>query len=138
MSWKEKAKEWGGGDFAFLSSDGEAIIFVVVDEPVLIKTKFKGKEQERIGCPVFTDEGFTLFVTGKRVFRKLSKLESRFAESAFMVVRHGLEGDVDSKYDVTILDDKAKTQQLLKAAKAGYKKDMLKEAVEAVKEVSEN
>lgn len=138
MSWKEKAKEWGGGDFTFLSSDGEVIIFVVVDEPVLIKTKFKKEEQERIGCPVFTDEGFALFVTGKRVFRKLTKFESRFAEAAFMVVRHGVEGDVNSKYDVTILDDKAKTHQLLKDAKAGYKKELLRDAVEAVKEVSDN
>ena len=34
--WKEKMKDWGGGDLTFLSSDGEVIMFVVVDEPQLL------------------------------------------------------------------------------------------------------
>lgn len=130
MSWKDKMKEWGGGDVTFLSSDGECIIFVVVDEPVLLTGKFKGKEQERIGCPVITDEGFLLFITGKRVARKLSKFETRFSDTAFMVVRHGESGDIDAKYDVTVMDDKAKTEHLLGLAKKEYKPAMLKQAVE--------
>lgn len=130
MGWKDKMKEWGGGDVTFLSSDGECIIFVVVDEPELLKGKFKGNEQERIGCPIVTDEGFLLFVTGKRVARKLSKFESRFKDTAFMVVRHGESGDINAKYDVTVMDDKAKTEQLLTLAKKEYKPAMLKQALE--------
>lgn len=135
MSWKEKAKDWGGGDFTFLSSDGECILFVVVDEPVLLKGVFKGKEQERIGCPVVTDEGFQLFVTGKRVFRKLSKFEPMFKTTAFMITRHGVEGDTNAKYPVVVLDDTAKTEQLLTIAKADYKPALLKQAIIDVQEV---
>jgi hypothetical protein len=138
MSWKEKAKEWGGGDFTFLSGDGDTIVFVVVDDPQQIKTTYKKQEQERIGCPVVTDEGFVLFVTGKRVFRKLSKFESRFADTAFIVTRHGVEGDTASIYTVAILDDKEKTKQLLAIAKKDYKPALLKEALEAVKQVVDN
>ncbi len=128
-------KEWGGGDITFLSSDGECILFVVVDEPVLLSGKFKGKEQERIGCPVMTDEGFLLFITGKRVARKLSKFESHFNDTAFMVVRHGESGDIDSKYNVTVLDDKAKTKQLFELVKKEYKPKMLVQALADAKEV---
>lgn len=135
MSWKDKMKDWGGGDLTFLSSDGEVIIFVVVDEPVLLKGKFKGNDQERIGCPVVTDEGFVLFVTGKRTARKLSKFEERFKNSALMVTRHGAEGDINAKYDVTVLDDKAKFEQLSALAKKEYKPALLKQAVEDAKEV---
>jgi len=110
-------------------------MFVVVDEPVLLTGKFKGNPQERIGCPVVTDEGFVLFVTGKRTARKLSKFEDRFKDTAFMIVRHGESGDIQSKYDVSILDNETKTTQLLALAKKEYKPAMLKQAIEDAKEV---
>jgi len=135
MSWKEKAKEWGGGDITFLSSDGECLIFVAVAEPVLLEGVFKGKPQDRIGCPIVTDEGFQLFVTGKRVFRKLSKFEDKFNTHAFMVVRHGGEGDINAKYDVSLLDDSAKTVQLFDIAKKEYKPALLKQAIEDAQKV---
>jgi len=133
--WKEKMKEWGGGDLTFLSSDGEVILFVVVGEPQLIAGKFRGNPQERIGCPVVTDEGFVLFITGKRVARKLSKFEERMKDAAFMVVRHGDAGDINAKYDVSILDDKTKTQQLFDIANKEYKPGLLKQALADAKEV---
>jgi len=136
--WKEKMKDWGGGDLTFLSSDGEVIMFVVVDEPQLLKGKFKGNPQERIGCPVVTDEGFVLFITGKRVARKLSKFEDRFKDTAFMVVRHGESGDINATYEVTILDNEAKTTQLLAIAKKEYKPPLLKQAIKDAKEVMVN
>ena len=135
MSWKDRMKEWGGGDLTFLSSDGEVLMFVVVDLPELLKGKFKGKEQDRIGCPVVTDEGFVLFITGKRVARKLSKFESRFKDTAFMIVRHGEGGDINATYDVGVLDDKAKTEQLFAIAKKEYKPALLKQALEDAAEV---
>ena len=133
--WKDKMKDWGGGDLTFLSSDGEVIMFVVVDEPQLLQGKFKGNPQDRIGCPVVTDEGFVLFITGKRVGRKLSKFEDRFKDAAFMVVRHGESGDINAKYDVSILDNKTKTSQLFDIAKKEYKPTMLKDALKDAKEV---
>jgi len=136
--WKEKMKDWGGGDLTFLSSDGEVIMFVVVDEPQLLKGKFKGNPQERIGCPVVTDEGFVLFITGKRVARKLSKFEDRFKDTAFMVVRHGESGDINATYEVTILDNEVKTTQLLAIAKKEYKPPLLKQAIKDAKEVMAN
>lgn len=135
MSWKDRMKEWGSGDLTFLSSDGECLVFVIVDEPVLLIGKYKGKEQQRIGCPIVTDEGFMLFITGKRLARKLSKFEDRFKDSAFMVVRHGESGDIECKYDVSIMTDKAKKEQLFLIAKKEYKPAMLKQAVEDAKEV---
>lgn len=133
--WKEKMKDWGGGDLTFLSSDGEVIIFVVVDEPQLLEGKFRGNPQQRIGCPVVTDEGFVLFITGKRVARKLSKFEDRFKDTAFMVVRHGIQGDINAKYDVLVLDDKAKTEQLFAIANKEYKPALLKQAIKDAVEV---
>jgi len=136
--WKDKMKEWGGGDLTFLSSDGEVIIFVVVDDPQLLVGKFKGNPQERIGCPVVTDEGFVLFITGKRVARKLSKFEDRFKDAAFMVVRHGEAGDINASYDVSLYDNEAKTEQLFAIASKEYKPPMLKQAIKDAKEVMTN
>ena len=136
--WKEKMKDWGGGDLTFLSSDGEVIMFVVVDEPQLLHGKFKGNPQDRIGCPVVTDEGFVLFITGKRVARKLSKFEDRFDDSAFMIVRHGEAGDINASYEVTLLDNEEKTTQLFAIAKKEYKPAMLKQAIKDAKEVMVN
>jgi len=136
--WKDKMKEWGGGDLTFLSSDGEVIMFVVVDEPQLLKGKFKGNPQERIGCPVVTDEGFVLFITGKRTARKLSKFEDRFKDSAFMVIRHGEAGDINATYEVSILDNEQKTANLFAIAKKEYKPPLLKQALKDAKEVMTN
>lgn len=135
MGWRESMKEWGGGDITFLSSDGECLMFVVVDNPVLLTGKFKGKEQDRIGCPVVTDEGFVLFITGKRVARKLSKFEDRFKTASFMVTRHGVEGDINSTYDVAVLDNPEKTSQLFAIAKKEYKPALLKQAIEDANEI---
>jgi len=133
--WKETMKDLAGGDLTFLSSDGECIIFVIADTPVILEGKFKGKVQKRVGCPVVTDEGFLLFITGTRVARKLSKFEDRFTDTAFMVVRHGVAGDINATYDVTAIDDEKKTQHLFKLLKDEYKPALLKQAIKDAKDV---
>jgi len=129
MSWKEKMKEFGGGDLAFLSEDGEAITFVVVGEPVLLQGRYKGKPSEKIGCPIVTVDGFALLIAGKRLARKISKYEDQFASTAFIAIRHGESGDIDATYPLKIVDDTEITQQLLDLS-AG--KDFSEEITEAV------
>jgi len=134
-SWGGRMKEWGGGDFCFLSSDGEAITFIVVGLPQQMKSFYKKKEQVRIGCPVVTDTGYQLFICGTRVARKLSKFEGQFETSAFMVIRHGAEGDVNSKYDVKALPEKATYSALMKIKEQDFKPEMIAESVAAAVEV---
>ena len=138
MSWKDKMKAWGGGDISFLSSDGECIMFVVVAEPVLLEGKYKGNPSQRIGCPVVTDEGFVLFITGKRAARKLCKFEDKFKDSAFIMVRHGAEGDIHSTVEVKLLDDDVKAKHLFGIAKKEYKPELLKQAVKDAEEVMQS
>jgi len=113
MSWKEKMKEFGGGDLAFLSEDGEVLIFVVVGEPVLLEGRYKGKPSEKIGCPIVSQDGFALFVSGKRLARKISKYEDRFGDVAFMAIRHGGQNDITASYELKTLDNVDLTKQLL-------------------------
>ena len=112
MSWKEKMKEFGGGDLAFLSEDGEVITFMVVGEPVLLEGRFKGRTSEKIGCPIVTLDGFVLFIAGKRLARKISKHEERFDDTAFMAIRHGEQNDITSSYELKIIDDPEITNAL--------------------------
>ncbi len=134
-TWGGRMKEWGGGDFCFLSSDGEALIFIVVGLPQKMKSYYKKKEQTRIGCPVVTDIGYQLFICGTRVARKLSKFEKKFDTSAFMVVRHGAEGDVNAKYDVKPLPEKETYSTLMKIKEQDFKPEMIAESVAAATEV---
>ena len=128
-TWASKMKEFGGGNFTFLSTDGESIIFIVVGLPRLLKSVYKGKEQERIGCPVVTDDGFQLFICGKRLARKLSKYEKVFETNAVMVVRQGVEGDVNAKYFVKPLPE-TETFDRLKAIKdEDFTPELIDEAV---------
>lgn len=113
MSWKEKMREFGGGDLAFLSEDGEVIIFVVVGEPALLKGKFKGNPSEKIGCPIVTEDGFALFVAGKRLARKIAKHEAVFDTHAFAAIRHGGQNDITATYELRVLEDKGLTAKLL-------------------------
>ena len=138
MTWKDKMKEFGGGNFTFLSVDGEVIIFIVVGEPQLLHSTFKGKENERIGCPVVTDEGYLLFICGKRLARKISKLEKHFDTKAIMAVRHGLEGDVNAKYDVLIVPEEGTFDRLVAIKKADFKHAMIAESVADSAEVLNN
>jgi len=135
MSWKDKMKEFGGGDLAFLSVDGEAIIFVVVGDPVLLTGKYKGKVSEKIGCPIVSEDGFMLFVAGKRLARKLSKYEAKFKTAAFMAVRHGEQGNIDSTYAVSILDDPELTKKLFEIKTTDFTPKMIDEAVLAAQDV---
>jgi len=134
-SWGGRMKEWGGGDFTFLSSDGEAITFIVVGLPQRMESTYLKKKQTRIGCPVVTDTGYQLFICGTRVARKLSKFEKQFDKSAFMVVRHGAEGDVNAKYDVKPLPEQETYSNLLKIKAADFKPEMIAESVAAATEV---
>ena len=128
-------KEWGGGDFTFLSSDGECIIFIVADDPILLKGKFKQQTSERIGCPVVTDEGFQLLIIGKRAARKLSKFEPRFKDTAFMMLRHGVAGDVNATYEVNPIDNEQKTAHLFDLKKTEFTPAKLKQAIKDAKDV---
>jgi len=136
MSWKDKMKDWGGGEVNFLSEDGEVIIFAVVGEPFLIKGKFRGKETERIGAPIVTVEGFSLLVVGKRVARRLSKYEDHFRKYAFELVRHGAANDTDTTYELTRTEDKALEQELIKAAAASKFTEEIADAVKAAEEIA--
>jgi len=129
MGWKEKIKEFGGGDLSFLSEDGEALPFVVVGDPVLLEGKYKGKPSEKIGCPIVSQDGFTLFIAGKRLARKISKYEDRFGDTAFMAVRHGEQNDITSSYELKVVSDSELTKQLFEI-KGDY--DYLPEIAEAV------
>ncbi|KKL61777.1 hypothetical protein LCGC14_2191920 [marine sediment metagenome] len=137
-SWGGRMKEWGGGDFTFLSSDGEAITFIVVGLPQQLESMYKGKKQKRIGCPVVTDTGYQLFICGTRVARKLSKFEKQFETTAFMVVRHGAEGDVNCKYDVKPLPEKETYSALMKIKEQDFKHEMIAESVLASTEVMQS
>ncbi len=134
-SWGSRMKDWGGGDFTFLSSDGESITFIVVDLPVLMKSKYKGQEGERIGCPCVTDSGYQLFVCGKRVGRKLSKVEKSFPTNAIMVIRHGEEGDTNAKYAVKVLPEKETFEALMKIKESDFVPSMIPESIAAAEEV---
>lgn len=128
-TWHEKMKEFGGGNFTFLSSDGESITFIVVGLPVLIESVFKGKAQQRIGCPVVTDEGYQLFICGKRLARKLSKHEGIFNTSALMAIRHGVEGDVNSSYEVKVLPEPETYARLDAIRKTDFYPEAIQESV---------
>jgi len=137
-TWKDKMQEFGGGNFTFLSVDGEVLIFVVVGLPQLLKSTYKGKESDRIGCPVVTDEGYLLFICGKRLARKISKLEKQFDTHAIMAVRHGAEGDVNAKYDVLIVPEKETFDRLQAIKKADFKPTKIAESVKDSAEVLNN
>lgn len=138
MTWKDKMKEFGGGNFTFLSVDGEVLIFIIVGEPVLLEGVFKGKKNERIGCPVVTDEGYMLFICGKRLARKISKLERHFETKAIMAIRHGAEGDVNAKYDVKVVPEKETFERLQAIKKADFKRAMIQESIDDSAEVLSN
>lgn len=129
QSWAETMKEMGGGNFTFLSSDGETITFIIVGSPVPITTMYNKVPQQRIGWPVVTEDGFQLFICGKRPSRKLAKLEREAATHAIMVVRHGAEGDSASKYPVTVLPEVETFKKLSAIAAEDFQPDMIAEAV---------
>ena len=131
MSWKEKMQEFGGGDLAFLSEDGEVIIFVVVGEPILLEGRFKGRVSEKIGCPVVTEDGFVLFIAGKRLARKISKYEERFSDTAFMAIRHGEQNDITSTYELKVLENAELTERLLSMIPTEVNDAVIDEAIES-------
>jgi len=135
MSWKEQMKEFGGGDMAFLSEDGEVIRFIIVGEPVLLEGNYKGTPSRKVGCPVITEDGFLLFVAGMRLARKISKHEAEFGSRVFMAVRHGIAGDAGASYELKVLDDKALFEKLRKIYADEFKPELLDEAVKAARDV---
>jgi len=135
MSWKEKAKEFGGGDLAFLSEDGEVIDFIVVGEPELLVGKYKGQPTEKVGCPVITVDGFVLLVAGKRLFRKIAKQEEHFDNTVFQAIRHGESGDINASYGLKALDDVGLATMLFQIKATDFRPDMIPEAVKAAQDV---
>lgn len=135
MSWKEAMKKMGPANLLFLSTDGASVNFLVAGDPTLLPGRFKGKEQERIGCPVVTDEGFMLFVTGKRTARKITSLEDKFKDHIINVTRHGVEGDTDASYEVTAIQDAAKVKVLIALRAKTFTDEAYAEAIADAKEV---
>lgn len=136
MSWKERMKEFGGADVAFLSEDGEMITFVVVGEPCLIEGKYQKQDTKRIGVPCVTIEGFQLLIVGMRVGRRLSKHEEHFAKQAFELIRHGEPGDTHAKYELKRTEDAELEKQLIATAKGKNFTVEIDEAIESAKEIA--
>ncbi len=136
MSWKDKMAEWGPASLLFLSTDGASANFIVVADPVLIKGKYRGKENDRIGCPVVTDEGFVLFVCGKRCGRKLASLEDKFKDHVMNVTRHGVEGDTDTSYEVSAVPDSTRFKTLKAVAAKTFNAEALADAIKDAEETT--
>ena len=136
MSWAEKMKEWSVADVTFLTEDGECITFMVVGEPYLIQGTYEGADTQRIGCPVVTQEGFTLLVINKRVARRLSKLEHHFKTNAFEIIRHGEHGDPKCKYELVYNNQKGMVAELQAIIERGISAEDIAEAVAAAEEIS--
>jgi len=135
MSWRDKVKEFGGGDLSFLSEDGEVINFIVVGEPVLLFGKFKGKPTEKIGCPIITEDGFVLFIAGKRLFRKIAKHEDDFGTCVLQAIRHGEQGDINATYDLKVLDNSELASLLFGLKETDFSPDMIDEAITSAEQV---
>lgn len=134
-TWQSRMKDWGGGDFTFLSSDGESITFIVVGLPELMDSKYKGQKGERIGCPGVTENGYQLLIVGKRVARKLAKLQKYYESRAMMVIRHGVEGDQNATYAVKALPEKETFDALMKIKAEDFEPSMIAESIAAALEV---
>ena len=135
MNWKDKMKDFGGGDLSFLSEDGEVVVFVVVGDPVLLEGKYKGRPSEKIGCPICTTDGFNFLVAGKRLARKISKYEDRFDDTAFMAVRHGSQNDITTTYELKVLDDPELSDRIFALSRGNDFKVETNEAIKASEEV---
>lgn len=136
MSWTEKMKEWGGVNVTYLTEDGECITFMVVGEPYLIRGQYEGDDTQRIGCPIVTQEGFTLLVVGKRVARRLSKYEPYFKTKAFDLIRHGEHGDPKCKYELKYTDYTGIVTELQKIKEQGISAEEIAEAVAEAEEIA--
>ena len=134
MNWKESLADLGGGDLTFLSGDGAMIEFVVVDEPIIFNTTYQKQEQQKVGWPVMTADGFTLLIVGKRVARKMIGLEKYAKTKAFSLIRHGIEGDTNATYKLTVLENAEPANTLFAMAKKDYNKQLLVDAVAAAKD----
>lgn len=134
-TWGSRMKDFGGGNFTFISSDGETLTFIVVGLPELLKGTYKNKENERIGIPIVSEDGFQLLIAGKRLARKLAKHEKEFTTNAFMVTRQGAEGDVNAKYPIKVLPE-VETFNTLKAIKdEDFEPSMIADAVKEAQDV---
>lgn len=128
-TWASRMKDFGGGNFTFLSTDGETLTFIVVGLPELMKGMYKQKEQERIGIPIVSEDGYQLLVAGKRLARKLAKHEKQFTTNAIMVTRVGAEGDVNAKYPVKVLPEQETFKQLCAIRDEDFTPDMIPDSV---------
>jgi len=135
MAWKEKMDEWGGGEVSFLSEDGEAAVFIIVGDPVLLTGKFKNRPSERIGCPAITADGYTLLIIGKRLARRIARHEIRFDDNALMVVRHGEHNDIETTYELTTVTDRELTDRLFAIKKTDFNPEMIDESVAQAREI---
>lgn len=136
MSFKEKMKQFGGAALSFLTEDGECLEFMVAGDPELIEGKYKGKDTARIGIPIFTTEGFSLLVIGKRVARRLAKYEKQFPTVVFLLIRHGESRSTDTIYELSTIADKERVAKFIEVAKVGIDKDELTEAIASAREVA--
>ena len=134
-TWHSRMKDFGGGDFTFLSTDGETLIFIIVGLPELLKGTYKGKEQERIGIPIVSEDGFQLLVGGKRMARKLAKFEKYFNTNALMVTRVGAEGDINAKYPISLVPEKETFERLQRIKAEDFDSEMILDAIKDVQTV---
>lgn len=135
MSWKEKMDEWGGGEVSFLSEDGEAIVFIIVGEPVLFEGKFKNRVSQRIGCPVITSEGYSLFIVGKRLGRRIARYEKDFDTKALLAVRRGEHNDIETTYELCVCPDAELTHRLFDYKETEFDETAVAESIKAAEDI---
>lgn len=129
MGWKETMQEIGGGNVSFLSEDNETTTFIVVGDPAVLEGEYKRTKSVRIGCPVITQDGYSLLIIGKRLARRLAKYEDKFETEAFTVTRHGEKSDIDTTYELKLCDDEQLKQQMFELKRTSFDPSEIAESV---------
>ncbi len=98
--WAEADRAAGPEAILSFDTDGDSHRVMVLSEPEVVDSSFRGQTRERIRFVVYSAGKICYLYIGKVTYKKVRPFREELEEKALIVTRAGAKGDTNTSYSV--------------------------------------
>jgi hypothetical protein len=112
MSFDDCDRDFGSGMWVRLREDGESIVLVLVGEPVMRISEYRGRERRQAVFPVVVSEGLRVLSVGVTLYQHVKANWEKLIGKPHKLTRFGAAGDLGTTYTLTAVRGQQRLMRL--------------------------
>jgi len=105
MGWNDAEKYLASWQFLQLQDDGDSATAIILAEPEVRESHFRGQKRVQFNIPLLTEAGIVVWSMNKTTAKEVRRRWDELCGSAIRITRHGARQDTSTRYEIELLQD---------------------------------